>query len=189
MKPRILVIVGSIRQGRLADRVCAWLMRVLERRPEAEFELVDLRDHPLPFFDNPMPPASGEHAPEAQEWARLIGSADGFVMVTPEYNHAVPAVLKNALDHIYYEWNRKPVAIVSYGGHGGGYLAAEQLRSVVLELEMVVGSLALAWMAFDEAGELRQPRAEEVTGQMLDELIWWARTLRAARSEDLARSA
>lgn len=185
MKPKILVILGSTRQGRVGAQVASWLMGRLQARPEAEYEAVDLRDHPLPMFDSPMPPSTGRYPPEARAWAGLIGSADGFVVVMPEYNHGYPAVLKNALDHVYGEWNRKPMAIVSYGAHAGGYRGAEQLRQVAIELQMVPVreqlAIPMAWLAFDEAGELRQPMADEVLGRMLDDLAWWARALKPAR--------
>ncbi len=137
MRQRILVILGSTRQGRAGAAVSRWLMDQLQRRDQVDFELVDLRDVPLPFFNHPLPPASGQFAPEVKSWAETVGAADGYVIVTPEYNHGYPAVLKNALDHVYREWNRKPVAFVSYGAAGGGYRAAEQLRSVAVELQMV----------------------------------------------------
>ena len=192
MKPRILVILGSTRQGRQGERVSRWLMRQLERWPAAEFELVDLRDHPLPFFDNPAPPASGQYGPEAQRWAEKVSSGDGYIVVTPEYNHGYPAVLKNALDHVYREWNRKPVALVSYGGPAAGYRAAEQLRAVAVELQMVpireqLG-IPLVWMAFDADGDLRQPGVDRPLTGMVDDLLWWTGALKAARDADVRAS-
>lgn len=120
MRPRIPVILGSTRQGRAGESVSRRLMDQLQRRDDADFQLVDLRDFPLPFFNHPLPPASGRYAPEAKSWAETVEAGDGFLIVTPEYNHGYPAVLKNALDHVYQEWNRKPVAFVSYGAAGGG---------------------------------------------------------------------
>jgi NAD(P)H-dependent FMN reductase len=193
MKPQILVILGSTRQGRTGERVADWLMRRLREQSAAEFTLVDLRDHPLPLFDNPHPPSFGQYAPEAEGWARLIGSADGYVFVAPEYNHGYPAVLKNALDHVYREWNRKPMAVVSYGGGpAGGFRGAEQLRQVAVELQMVPVreqlAIPVAWMAFDDSGELRQPMADETLARMVDDLVWWALALKPAREAQLVRS-
>jgi NAD(P)H-dependent FMN reductase len=173
------VILGSTRQGRQGENVARWLMRQLARWPGAEFALVDLRDCPLPFFDHPLPPASGQYAPEARRWAQTVASGDGYIIVTPEYNHGYPAVLKNALDHVYGEWNRKPVAFVSYGGAAAGYRAAEQLREVVVELQMApmraqVG-IPLVWMAFDAGGEPRQPGLDRAVTGMVDDLLWWTR--------------
>jgi NAD(P)H-dependent FMN reductase len=150
--PHILVVLGSTRQGRQGDKVARWLMNRLQARSDASFELADLRELALPFFDAPMGPSYGPVAPQAQEWARRVDSSDGFIFVTPEYNHGYPAALKNAIDHLYHEWGHKPAAIVNYGGFGGGYRAAEQLRQALVELKAVpireqVGIPAI-WPAF-----------------------------------------
>jgi NAD(P)H-dependent FMN reductase len=164
-------------------------MDQLQRRQDAEFQLVDLRDYPLPFLDHPVPPAPGQYAPEAKSWAATVGAGDAYVIVTPEYNHGYPGVLKNALDHVYREWNRNPVAFVSYGAAGDGSRAAEQLRSVAVELQVVPIREQLAipfvWMAFDESGAIRQQGADKAVERMLDELMWWAGALKPARSADL----
>ncbi len=185
MKPRILVILGSTRQGRHGASVARWLMNQLASRSDADFELVDLRDYPLPFYDSPTPPAFGQYAPATERWAEKVGPADGYIIVVPEYNHSFPAVLKNALDHLYREWHRKPVAFVSYGAAAAGYRAVEQLRQVAVELQMMpireqVG-IPFVWAAFDEAGALEQPGVEGAVTRMVDDLLWWARALQAAR--------
>ncbi len=190
MKPKILVILGSTRQGRQGENVARWLMGQLALRSDADFELVDLRDYPLPFYDSPVPPALGQYGPETQRWAEKVGSADGYIIIVPEYNHSFPAVLKNALDHLYREWHRKPVAFVSYGAGAAGYRAVEQLRQIAVELQMVpireqVG-IPFVWAAFDEAGALTQRGIEQAVSRMVDDLLWWARALMAARSADLA---
>ncbi len=189
-RPRILVILGSTRQGRAGEAVSRWLMSRLEARGDAEFTLVDLQDYPLPFFDYPAPPASGDYAPQSRGWATTIGSGDAFVIVTPEYNWGYPAVLKNALDYLYAEWRRKPVAFVSYGAAGGGLKAAEQLRSVTASLEMVPIKEQLAipfvWQAFDESGGLRQRGADRAVERIVDELLWWAHALMVVRQRDRA---
>ena len=136
--PHIHIILGSTRQGRFGDRVASWFMAHADARADMSAELVDLRDWPLPFFDQPVPPMMGSYNdPLQQAWAAKVAEADGYVIVTPEYNHGYPAVLKNALDHLYAEWNGKPVGFVGYGGSGGGIRAVEQLRQVVIELAMV----------------------------------------------------
>jgi NAD(P)H-dependent FMN reductase len=183
--PHILVIAGSTRQGRNGDKVLRWLMSRLDARSDATFALADLRDLALPFFDGPAGPAYGVIAPGALGWAERVASADGFIVVTPEYNHGYPAPLKNAIDHLYHEWGHKPAAIVSYGGLGGGYRAAEQLRQVLVELKMVpvreqVGIPAI-WAAFDEAGEPRDPALAGALDATLAELLWWAAALSPAR--------
>jgi NAD(P)H-dependent FMN reductase len=105
-------------------------------RSDAEFELVDLRDYPLPHLDEPLPPSMGQYQNDhTRQWADKIASFDGFVMVTPEYNHSTSGVLKNAIDYLYAEWNNKAVGFVSYGAVGGAR-AAEHLRLVAGELQM-----------------------------------------------------
>lgn len=186
MRPQIPVILGSTRQGRAGDSVSKWVMDELTGRGDADFLLTDLRDYPLPFFNHPIPPASHQYAPEAASWAAAVGAGDGYLIITPEYNHGYPAVLKNALDHVYREWNRKPIAFVSYGAGGGGQRAVEQLRSVAVELQMVPIREQLAipfpWMAFDESGNIRQQGAGKGIQRLADELLWWTQALSAART-------
>jgi len=176
MKPTILVILGSTREGRIGEKVARWLMGRLEARTDADFELVDLRDYALLDIDG-------------QRWTEKVAAADGYIVVTPEYNHGYPAPLKAALDAAYREWNRKPIAFVSYGGHAAGYRAVEQLRLVAVELQMVPIREQLGiqapWAAFDADGSLTQPGAEEAVERLLNDLLWWARALRQARAADL----
>jgi NAD(P)H-dependent FMN reductase len=176
--PHIQVILGSTRQGRTGDKVAGWFMQHATARDDLDVELVDLADWPLPFFDSPVPPAFAPSTdPRTLAWAAKVAEADGYVLVTPEYNHGYPAVLKNALDHLYGEWNGKPVGFVGYGGPGGGVRAVEQLRQVVVELSMfplrhqVV--LADAYAAFDDTGTLvagARAGAERQAAAVLDEL-------------------
>lgn len=136
--PLIQVIVGSTRPGRFSDKPVAWLADRLGRRDDFDLEIVDLRDHPLPFYDRALPPARSLRDYPDEDVARLgrtIERADGFVIVTSEYNHGYPASLKNAMDHVFPEFNRKPVTFVGYGNVGGAR-AIEQLRLVAVEFEM-----------------------------------------------------
>ncbi len=113
----ILVIVGSVREGRMALPVANWVMEQAAARPDLACELVDLKAWNLPFYAFAKPPAAGGYTDPLQlRWAEKIASADGYILITPEYNHGPPAVLKNALDFVYAEWNRKPVTFVGYGG-------------------------------------------------------------------------
>ncbi|GCE50500.1 NAD(P)H-dependent FMN reductase [Thermosporothrix hazakensis] len=191
-KPHILVIFGSTRQGRRGEAVANWLMDRLTLRTDATFEFVDLRDVSLPFFDSPASPVHGHIAPEAEQWAEQVEQADGFIFVTPEYNHGYSAVLKNAIDHLYSQWAHKPAAIVSYGGFAAGYRAAEQLRQVLIELKMVpireqVGvSLVPNWVpnVSDASTSPGGAFLNRSFNGMMTELLWWATTLIPARERD-----
>ena len=133
---RIGIILGSTRPNRSGEQVAKWVYDMASRRSDAEFELIDLRDYPLPHLDEPLPPSLGQYQNEhTKQWAAKIASFDGFVIVTPEYNHSTSGVLKNAIDYLYAEWNNKAVGFVSYGAVGGAR-AAEQLRLVAGELQM-----------------------------------------------------
>ncbi len=135
---KIEVLVGSVRQNRFCDKPANYLCGELKKEENVEAELVDLKEWDLPFFNEPITPVAskGEYKnPLVKKFAEKISEADGFVIVTPEYNHGYPGVLKNALDWIYYPWNQKPVGFVSYGGAGGAR-SVEQLRQVVIALHM-----------------------------------------------------
>ena len=131
------VIIGSTRAGRFSERVAAWVVEYLSANGSFDVEVVDLRDYPLPFFDG-TPPALTQRDYPNQDVARLgrkLDQADGFVVLTAEYNHGYPAVLKNAMDHTFVEWRRKPITFVGWGNVGGAR-AIEQLRQVAVEFEM-----------------------------------------------------
>jgi NAD(P)H-dependent FMN reductase len=133
---RIGIILGSTRLSRSGEQVATWVYDMASRRSSAEFELIDLRDYPLPHLDEPLPPSMGQyHNEHTNWWADTIASFDGFIMVTPEYNHSTSGSLKNALDYLYAEWNNKAAGFVSYG-IAGGARAAEHLRLVCGELQM-----------------------------------------------------
>jgi NAD(P)H-dependent FMN reductase len=185
---QIGVILGSTRIGRFADKPAEWVMGLAHNCEGVTFELVDLRDYPLPFFDQPKSPLREPSKNEvAERWARKLGELDGFVFVTGEYNHSVPAVLKNALDHVYAEFNRKPATFVGYG-NAGGARAIEQLRLMLVELQVAPlrGAVHLSREQF--IGILLDGKTfadfaplEQAGKAMLSELIWWAETLRAGR--------
>ena len=188
MNPRIGIVIGSTRPSRFGEKPAAWLHGIAEKRTDLDFELIDLRDYPLPLFNESSSPAWGPVNNEvAQRWAGRLAGLDGFILVTPEYNHGTSAVLKNALDYAYKEYVRKPVAFVGYGGVGGAR-AVEHLRLVAVELQMapvrnavhIAGSDFLGlWQqgkSFDELPHLAQAAAA-----MLDELAWWTKALKTAR--------
>ena len=132
----ILVIAASVRPKRIAPQVAAWVAALGREAMDEVFEVVDLKDWPLPMDDEPEIPAAGAYGePHTRAWSAKIDSAAGFVFVTPQYNWGYPAPLKNALDHLYREWAGKPVMVVSYGHHGGNR-CDEQLRQVCQGLNM-----------------------------------------------------
>ncbi len=189
-KLNIKIIVGSTRPNRFSEKPANWIYQELKKREEVEAELLDLRDYPLPFFNEPKPPTmtKGDYSSElVKNWAEKIQEADGFIIVSPEYNHGYPAVLKNALDYIYYEWNRKPVGFISYGSAAGAR-AVEQLRQVAVELEMAPIRNAVHIFApsslLDEKGNLITDTLQEKADKMVNELIWWTNALKVVRQED-----
>ncbi|KAF2075115.1 hypothetical protein CYY_003592 [Polysphondylium violaceum] len=126
----IQIILGSTRPGRICDQVGEYVREVMQKSSPSSFsyEIVDLRDHPLPFFDEPDVPANRKYTkPHTFEWSAKVSQAHGFVFVTPEYNGLIPGVLKNAIDFLYHEWSSKPTVIVSYANKGGTSSAANLL--------------------------------------------------------------
>jgi NAD(P)H-dependent FMN reductase len=143
---RIGIILGSTRPGRNGEQVAKWVYDIAARRSDAEFELVDLADYPLPHLDEPLPPSVGRYQNEhTKQWAATIGSFDGFVIVTPEYNHGTSGVLKNAIDFLYAEWNNKAVGFVSYENYSAFKPGDYNLAPLNTMLDQVVAwSVALA---------------------------------------------
>ncbi len=197
---KILVILGSTREGRYGEKPARWILDQLNQAPGIDAELVDLRDWPMPFFNEAVAPSWTTAAPKdplIAAWAKKIGAADGFVIVSPEYNRGYAAVLKNALDWLYREWNQKPVAFVSYGGVGGAR-AVEQLRLVSVELKMaptraavhLPGDVYMATMKATpaEAAEVysANPRVKDAAAGVIGELTWWGHALRSARQQAAA---
>src|SRR5712691_8614463 len=131
---RIAIILGSTRPGRNGEAVAKWVYEIAQKRTDAQFELVDIKDFNLPLLDEPVPPIMGQYSkPHTKAWAAKIGSFDGYVFVTPEYNHGISGALKNAIDFLFAEWNNKAAGFVSYGGAGGAR-AVEHLRLIMAEL-------------------------------------------------------
>jgi NAD(P)H-dependent FMN reductase len=193
-KPRIALIIGSTRPTRFADTPAQWMLKQAEARNDMDVELVDLRDHPMPFFDEAMSNlwAPSEN-PEAVRWQQMIGQYDGYIFVVAEYNHSITGVLKNALDQAYKEWNRKPFTAIGYGGTGATR-AVEHLRGIGVELQMVSTKSAVHigggdFMAIHPYFG-KQP-IETIEANLIpsataafDELVWWAKATMAARAAD-----
>ncbi len=190
-KLKIKIILGSTRPNRFSEKAGKWVHEESKKDDTMDVELLDLRDYPLPFFNEPMSPAmvkDGMYPNEiAKKWASKIREADAFIIVTPEYNHGTSGVLKNALDYIYAEWNNKPVGFVSYGSVGGAR-AVEQLRQIAVELQMAPIRNAVHipqhWNLLDEKGNLKDGALDSFSGSvdaLFGQLIWWASALKSAR--------
>jgi len=186
---RLGVILASIREGRRGEAFARWIHGLVAERPDVAAELLDLREWALPAYANKDSPNVAEkgYAPGSLErrWAEKIASLDGFVVVTPEYNHGYPGQLKNALDALYAPWSRKPVAFVSYGGFASGARAVEQLRLVAVELQMVPVrdevNVRLVGYAADERGNPADPVYARKAKTAIDDLLWWTRVTKDGR--------
>jgi NAD(P)H-dependent FMN reductase len=187
-KPRIGIVISTTREGRFADTPANWLLEIAGQRDDATFEIVDLRDYPLPFFEEQMSPAFVPPAnPVAQAWAAKMAELDGYVFVTAEYNHSISGVLKNALDYAYNEYRRKPASFVGYGGVGGAR-AVEQLRLILAELQIASLKHTVHISANEFMGVLTKGKSlsdydylEASAVMMLDNLVWWAEVLLEGR--------
>jgi NAD(P)H-dependent FMN reductase len=183
--PRIGIILGSTRPNRNGEQVARWVLDIATERSDAEFEPIDLRDYPLPHFDEPQRPSLGQYANDHMKaWAQKIATFDGFVMVTPEYNHGTSGVLKNAIDYLYAEWHNKAVGFVSYGSVGGAR-AAEHLRLVAGSLQMadVRQQVALSMITEFENLSVFKPGDYNISAlhTLLDQVIAWSTALAPLR--------
>lgn len=191
---KILIIVGSTRPGRTTLRMARWIEKQASQRVGLDLELVDLADYPLPALDEPVSPRFNQNRrpnPEARRWMAKIAEGDGYIFVTPEYNHSIPGVLKNALDYLTWEMVKKPATVAAHGTVGGAR-ATMHLKEILSESRAAIipTQLALPQMSdkINEAGELDDAVARQLYGplttlnSMLDELIWYAQALAAARA-------
>jgi NAD(P)H-dependent FMN reductase len=184
---KLAIILGSTRPNRNGEAVGRWFHEIAKKRDDAEFEYIDLRDINLPLLDEPKPPAMGEYShPYTKQWAAKIAGFDGFVFITPEYNHGTSAVLKNAIDYLYAEWNNKAAGFVGYGS-AGGVRAVEHLRLVMGELQVadVRGQVMLSLFTdFKNMSEFK-PAAhhEKSANTMLDQLVAWSEALKTVREK------
>jgi NAD(P)H-dependent FMN reductase len=188
----ISVIIGSTRQGRFSEKPAKWILQHLKKRDGIDARLLDLRDFPMPFFDQAVTPAMPGRPPYDNEivakWTAAIGASDGFIFVTPEYNYGPSAVLKNAIDWVYPEWNRKAAAFVSYGSAMGAR-SVQQLRETAIELQLapvrksVPIPVATLWAHY-QGGDVDKGLAEleGPANAMLDDLLWWTAALKTARA-------
>ena len=182
---KIAIILGSTRPNRVGATVAEWVNGLAGKRSDAEFELVDVAALGLPLLDEELPPALGQYANQhTRDWAAKVASFDAFVFVTPEYNHSVPAGLKNALDFVYAEWADKAAGFVSYGV-AGGIRAVEHLRLILAELQVatVRAQLTLnSYTDFENFYDFKPTGQHEQTlNTVLDQVISWGTALKPVR--------
>lgn len=185
-KLRIAIIVGSTRPGRRGKAVADWVLEQASARPGAQYELVDLVDYPLPHLDEAMPPSRGQYAKEhTKTWAAKIASYDGYIFVSPEYNHSTSGVLKNAIDYLYGEWNNKAAAFVSYGALGGAR-AIEHLRGIASELQIAHVRSQLSFSLFTDFENFTTfnpgPQHKDGATSLFNQLESWTDALHAVRA-------
>lgn len=185
MSIKIAIIVGSTRQQRSGRHVADWFYEKVKNTDGAEFEIVDLKDINLPMFDEPESPASGNYTLQStKDWGEIVEKYDGYVWVTPEYNDGPPASLKNAIDSVYNEWGKKPVAFVGYGSTGGA-TSIQQLTVWAAKINMVpiLGStikLKEPWFSVGKDGKVNEEYVSGNTDVVAKKLLWWAKLLKAA---------
>ena len=184
---RIAIIIGSTRPGRNGEAVAKWVYEIAKKRTDAAFELVDIKDFNLPLLDEPVPPSMGQYSkPHTKAWAAKINSFDGYIFVSPEYNHGISGALKNAIDFLFAEWNNKAAGFVSYGSVGGAR-AVEHLRLVMAEVQIatVRNQVLLSLHTDFENFSVFKPAArhEKSVNEMFDQVIAWSGALKTLREK------
>jgi NAD(P)H-dependent FMN reductase len=183
---RVAIIIGSTRPGRKADAVAKWVYEIAQKRGDAEFELVDIKDFDLPLLDEPMSPMMAQYTHEhTKKWSEKIASFDAYVFVTPEYNHGTSGALKNAIDYLYKEWVNKAAGFVSYGG-AAGVRAVENLRLVMSELQVADVRAQVGLSLFTDFENFSvfkpAPQHEKSVNAMLDQVFAWGGALKNLRT-------
>jgi NAD(P)H-dependent FMN reductase len=194
---KVKIILGSTRQGRFGDKPAMWILDEMKKKEGVEVEMLDLRDYPMPFFEEPASPNYTKEPfknPVVMKWTQKIAEADAFIMLSPEYNHAYSAVLKNAIDYVGKEWNKKAVGFVSWGSVGGAR-AIEQLRQVTAEVQLasVRASVHIPWDVYMAVVGQTAPVNPELFAPvaaakdaLIEQVIWWGSALKVAREADQA---
>jgi len=200
---KVAVILGSVRKHRFGEKPAHWILGDLQKNPEIKAELLDLREFELPLFDEPVSPgwiSEPYKNDNVARWTKAIADHDAFVVVTPEYNHSLPAGLKNALDWVYAEWAKKPIGFVAYGSVGGAR-AVEHLRGIAVELQMAPVRAAVHLPLDLYISMMKDPApvdparfkpVEHAAHTMIEQLLWWGKALNEARrieAEEKARIA
>jgi NAD(P)H-dependent FMN reductase len=184
---RIAIIIGSTRPGRKGEAVAKWAYEIARKRSDAEFELVDIKDFNLPLLDEPKPPIMGQYTHDhTKRWSDKIAAFDGYVFVTPEYNHATSGALKNAIDFLYAEWVNKAAGFIGYGGASGAR-AVENLRLIMGELQVATVRAQVGLSMFTDFENFSVfkpgPNQEKHVHVMLDQVIAWAAALKTLREK------
>ncbi len=196
-KPKIGVIIGSIRPNRFGDKPAQWIANHAKQRTDIDVEIVDLADYPLPLFDAPasdlwMPTPN----PVAAKWQAKLNEFDGYIIVTPEYNRSISGALKNAIDWAYKPFIKKAVAYVAYGSVGGAR-AVEHLRTIMVELQAanvrqgihIGGSDFMPIMMGQKTWEQTAPAFDAFAPDLLNNLVWWTNATKNAREEEASQQA
>ena len=189
---KIGIIVGSTRPNRVAPQVAQWTYDLAKQRKDAEFEIVDIKDFNLPILDEPLPsmiPYAQEHT---KKWSAKIASFDGYIFITPEYNHGITGALKNAIDFLYKEWTNKVAGFVSYGSTGG-VRAVEHMRGAMAEIQIadVRAHVSLSLYTDFENFSVLKPgpaHAPELT-TLLDQVVAWSGALKTVRQQQATKIA
>jgi NAD(P)H-dependent FMN reductase len=181
---KIAIIIGSTRPNRVGESVAKWVYALSQLRKDAEFELVDIQDYDLPLLDEPQSAALHQYSKEHTKiWSAKIDGFDGFIFVTPEYNHSTSTALKNALDYLYSEWNNRAAGFVSYGSIGGAR-AAEALRPIMAQLQIADVSAQVMLSTFTDFNDgvcQPNPRHEKSMNTLFNQVIAWSTTLKTLR--------
>lgn len=185
---KIAIVIGSTRPQRVGGKVGRWVYEQAQTRGDAEFELIDLREINLPLLDEPSPAASGNYQHQhTKQWSEKVSGFDGFIFVTPEYNHGIPASLKNALDFLYHEWNNKVCGFVGYGNVMGAR-AIESLRRVCCELQLAPVNTQLGFNLMTDFKDYQEltpaPYHQKKLHQVLDQVMLWGETFSEIRNKD-----
>jgi len=185
----IKILMGSVRPGRFNTQPAHWIYEIAKKRTDIQVELIDLEQVNLPFLDESIPPSQRKYSKEhTKQWSKVIDEADGFIFITPEYNHGISPVLKNAIDYLWYEWHYKPVSFVSYGSLAGGARSVEHWRGIAAELKMYDLReqilFPIYYTQLDEKGKYPfSEEQEKEANALLDSLIFWAKKMKDARAE------
>ncbi len=182
---KIAVILGRTRPRRNGEAVAKWIYELAKKRTDAEFELVDVADYNLPLYDEPYPAMMQKYTKEhTKKWSQKINEFDGYIFVTPEYNHSIPGALKNAIDFLNVEWKNKAAGFVSYGSAGGSR-AVEHLRQIVGELQMADVRAQVMLNLFTDFVNMSEfkpdPRHEGEVTELLNQAIAWSNALKTLR--------